>query len=93
MPSNFRTPYLAAAHIHALPSHVPLGDLGLLPVNAYLIDRLEPILVDTGLAIDRGHFESALWSLVDPREPDDVRSVREVVDGTASSLTKRTGSP
>lgn len=66
MPANLRKTYVAAADIHTLPSHLPLGSLGLLPVNAYLIACRQPILVDTGLAIDRGNFENALWSLVDP---------------------------
>lgn len=68
MLSNFRAPYRAAPDVHVLPSHLPLGTLGLLPVNAYLITGREPILVDTGLAIDRGGFENALWSLVDPAD-------------------------
>jgi len=68
MPSNLRKSYLATSDIHTLPSHLPLGALGLLPVNAYLIAARQPILVDTGLAIDRGNFENALWSLVDPQD-------------------------
>lgn len=68
MLSNFRAPHKAAPDVHVLPSHLPLGSLGLLPVNAYLITGREPILVDTGLAIDRGAFENALWSLVDPAD-------------------------
>jgi glyoxylase-like metal-dependent hydrolase (beta-lactamase superfamily II) len=28
----------------------------------------EPVLIDTGMAIDRGHFEEALFSLVDPAD-------------------------
>lgn len=66
MPTHLRTPYLAAPGIHALPSHLPLGALGLLPVHAYLIASHQPILVDTGLAIDRAGFADALASLVDP---------------------------
>ncbi|HZB30823.1 MAG TPA: MBL fold metallo-hydrolase [Streptosporangiaceae bacterium] len=68
MRSNLRKPYLAAPDIHTLPSHLPLGDLGLLPVNAYLITGREPVLVDTGLAFDKGGFEESLWSLVDPHD-------------------------
>jgi flavorubredoxin len=68
VPSNLRKPYLAARDVHTFPSHLPLGGLGLLPVNAYLITGSEPILVDTGLAVDRGDFEEELWSIVDPRD-------------------------
>jgi flavorubredoxin len=66
--SNLRKPYRAAPGIHTLPSHLPLGALGLLPVNAYLISGREPVLVDTGLAVDRGTFAEELWSLVDPKD-------------------------
>ncbi|AOS64620.1 MBL fold metallo-hydrolase [Actinoalloteichus hymeniacidonis] len=68
MLSNFRESYRAAPDVHVLPSHLPLGGLGLLPVNAFLITGSEPVLIDTGLAVDRAHFENALWSLVDPRD-------------------------
>ncbi|MGH3761445.1 MBL fold metallo-hydrolase [Actinophytocola sp.] len=68
MPANLRQTYRATSDIHTLPSHVPLGSLGLLPVNAFLISARQPVLVDTGLAIDRGNFEEALWSLVDPMD-------------------------
>ncbi|MBP2702651.1 MBL fold metallo-hydrolase [Microbispora sp. RL4-1S] len=68
MPSNLRTPYEAAPDVFTLPSFLPIAGAGLLPVNAYLIRGPQPILVDTGMAIDRGYFEQALWSLVDPTE-------------------------
>jgi hypothetical protein len=51
--------------VRRAPAALPLGELGLLPVNAYLIAARQPILLDTGLAIDRENFENALWSLVD----------------------------
>jgi flavorubredoxin len=66
LPSNFRKPYLAGPEIVALPSHLPIGGAGLLPVNAYLLKSAEPVLIDTGMAIDRGHFEEAVFSHVDP---------------------------
>lgn len=68
MPSNLRPPYQAAPEVFTLPSSLPIPGAGVLPVNAYLIRGAEPILVDTGLAIDRGYFEQALWSLIDPTE-------------------------
>ncbi len=68
MLSNLRKPYRAAPDIHTLPSHLPLGELGLLPVNAFLITGKEPVLIDTGLAVDRGGFEESLGSLVDPQD-------------------------
>ena len=46
MPSNLRKSYVATSDVHLLPSHLQLGDLGLLPVNAYVITSREPIPVD-----------------------------------------------
>lgn len=68
MPSNLRNPYLAARDIYTLPSHLPLGELGLLPVNAHLLLASEPVLIDTGMAIDRSDFAETLWALIDPRD-------------------------
>lgn len=63
-----RKPYRAADGVYMLPSHLPLGDLGLLPVNAYLVRARQPMLIDTGMAIDRGALEDSLWQLVDPAD-------------------------
>ncbi|MEU9884069.1 MBL fold metallo-hydrolase [Sphaerisporangium sp. NPDC051011] len=70
MPSNLRATYQAAPDVFTFPSSLPIPGAGRLPVNAFLIRSAQPILVDTGMAIDRGHFENALWSLV---EPEDLR--------------------
>jgi flavorubredoxin len=68
VPSNFRKPYSAGPDIVALPSHLPIAGAGLLPVNAFLIKAAEPILIDPGMAIDRGHVEEAVFSQVDPAD-------------------------
>ncbi|GLX06268.1 MULTISPECIES: MBL fold metallo-hydrolase [Microbispora] len=68
MTSYLRSPYEATPGVTTLPSSLPITGAGLLPVNAYLIRGPQPILVDTGMAIDRGYFEQALWSLVDPAD-------------------------
>ncbi|WP_197288422.1 MBL fold metallo-hydrolase [Nocardia sp. NRRL S-836] len=66
MPPNMRKPYRAAPDIFTLPSWLPIPGAGLLPVNAHLIRAREPVLVDTGMGIDRSDFLESLWSLVDP---------------------------
>ncbi|MEU4733289.1 MBL fold metallo-hydrolase [Streptomyces sp. NPDC023588] len=60
--------YAVGPALHALPSQLPLPDLGLQPVNAYLLRGEQPMLVDTGMPVDRDAFEEALWSLVDPAD-------------------------
>ena len=59
-------PYFATAEVAVLPSRVPIPGLGFLPVNAFLILAEEPVLVDTGMGIDREEFMKALESLIDP---------------------------
>jgi hypothetical protein len=53
-------------HTVALESYAELPGLGLLPVNAYLLQAREPVLVDTGMAVLRDEFMQALRSLIDP---------------------------
>lgn len=55
-----------AADTYELTSYMPVPGLGILPVNAFLLDGPQPILVDTGLAALREAFLQALERLVDP---------------------------
>ncbi|MEY9214937.1 MBL fold metallo-hydrolase [Thermobifida halotolerans] len=63
-----REPYLAGPDIHALPSELPIPDLGLQPVNAFLLRGGEPVLIDAGMPVDREDFEATLWPLIDPED-------------------------
>ncbi|WP_329624340.1 MBL fold metallo-hydrolase [Streptomyces sp. NBC_01255] len=58
--------YTAGPDIHVLPSALPIPDLGDQPVNAFLLRSGRPILVDTGMPVDREGFLDSLWSLIDP---------------------------
>lgn len=60
-------PYQAAPDVHVLPASLPIPGVGVLTVNAYLLLAEEPVLVDTGLAVDRDQFIDALSSVLDPR--------------------------
>lgn len=66
-PTMFET-RRAGADTLALRSYVPLPGLGVLPVNAFLLQAQEPVLVDTGLAAVRGAFMRELRRLIDPAE-------------------------
>ena len=59
------TPYQASADVHVLPTHAPLPG-AVLPINAYVLMAEEPVLIDTGLGIDREAFLDALASILDP---------------------------
>ncbi len=84
------TPYRATADTYVLPSYEPAPGFGLLPVNAFLIQADEPVLVDTGMPKEREEFLEALWSLVHPHdlrwvvmtheEKDHAGNLREVLN-------------
>ncbi|MFL6026455.1 MAG: MBL fold metallo-hydrolase [Friedmanniella sp.] len=59
-----------AADVVALTDVAPIPGLGFLPVNAYLLEAEQPLLIDTGLPTSQADFLEALWSHV---EPDDLR--------------------
>jgi flavorubredoxin len=60
--------YKAAPDIDILTSNFPIPGYGLVPINAFVIKGPEPILVDTGAAIQSGEFVPALRSIIDPDE-------------------------
>ncbi|MGY1601635.1 MBL fold metallo-hydrolase [Geodermatophilus sp. SYSU D00815] len=62
------TPYQAAPDVHVFPANVTLPGTGVLPVNAFLLMAEEPVLVDSGLAVDGDDFVAALSSVIDPRD-------------------------
>jgi flavorubredoxin len=51
-----------------LPSYFPIPGFGLVPVNAFVIRSRQPVLVDTGLNMDRGAFMQELEQTIDPAE-------------------------
>ena len=61
-------PYKLTEDIEILPSFFPIPGMGVLAVNAFVIKAEEPVLVDTGMAIDRADFMKALESVMDPRD-------------------------
>ena len=51
-----------------LGAWLPVADMGLLPVNAYLIKAARPVLIDTGLAATATDFLQALQQQIDPAD-------------------------
>lgn len=47
---------------------MPVPGFGVLPVNAYVIQARQPVLVDTGLAVLRTDFLAALERIIDPSD-------------------------
>jgi flavorubredoxin len=60
------TTYRAAPDIDVLTSGVPIPGLGTVPVNAFVLQGTEPVLVDTGVVTQRDEFMTALRSVIDP---------------------------
>lgn len=44
--------YQPTPDVHVLPVTIPLGPDGVLTINAFLLNAAEPVLVDTGLAVE-----------------------------------------
>jgi flavorubredoxin len=75
--------------IEILPSYFPVPGMGVLPVNAFVIKGREPVLVDTGLPMDREAFMRELEGVIDPAElrwlwlthpdPDHIGSLHEML--------------
>jgi hypothetical protein len=61
-------PYRASGNVWVLPDSLEVPGVGALPVNAFVIESAQPVLVDCGLAADEEAFLSALRSVVDPAE-------------------------
>ncbi len=61
------SPYQGSADVHVLPTNLTLPGVGVLPINAYLIMAEEPVLIDSGVAIDADQFMDAVSSIIDLR--------------------------
>jgi len=61
-------PIQVMPEIEILPAHFPIPGAGFLAVNAFVIKAKEPVLVDTGMAIDSEAFMQALGSVIDPAD-------------------------
>jgi len=62
------TPYQVMPDVHILPAHFPIPNAGFLAVNAFVIKAEEPVLVDTGMGLEREEFMKALESVINPRD-------------------------
>jgi flavorubredoxin len=82
--------YSVSPDTWALRTYAPLPGLGILPVNAFLIQAAQPVLVDTGMIGDREDFIAALRSIIDLEDlrwlwlththPDHIGSLAPVLD-------------
>ena len=61
------SPYQGSSDVHVLPTNLTLPGVGVLPINAYLIMAEEPVLIDSGVAVDADQFMDAVSSIIDLR--------------------------
>jgi len=59
------TTYQAAPDIDVLTSAFPIPGLGFVPINAFVLQGAEPVLVDTGPVVQREEFLDVLRTVVD----------------------------
>ena len=57
-----------APDVVSLTAAAPIPGLGVLPVNAYVLQAEQPVLIDTGLPVSRPDFLDSLWSVIDPAD-------------------------
>ena len=77
-------PYQATSDIVVLPAHFPVPGMGLIPINAFVINGTEPILVDTGMGIYSEEFMDALESIIDPQDLRWIWLTHDDADHTGS---------
>lgn len=83
-------PHQVTLDIDILPAHFPIPGMGFLPINAFVINAAEPVLVDTGMGMDSEEFMKALESIINPQDlkwvwlthddADHTGSIRKVLD-------------
>ncbi|HOO47421.1 MAG TPA: MBL fold metallo-hydrolase [Deltaproteobacteria bacterium] len=76
--------YRVGQDIVVLPAYFPVPGAGLLPINAFVIKAREPVLVDTGMAMDSEEFMKALESVIDPPDLRWVWLTHDDADHTGS---------
>lgn len=54
--------------VTVLASAAELPGLGHLPVNCFVLHAQQPVLVDTGMPVDRTEFLDQLWATIDPAD-------------------------
>jgi len=59
------TTYQAAPDIDVLTSAFPIPGLGFVPINAFVLQGAEPVLVDTGPVVQREEFLDVLRTVID----------------------------
>src|SRR6202035_892669 len=60
--------FKASPDVDVLTSTFPIPGFGLIPLNAFVLDGSEPVLVDTGAVVESDEFMATLKSVIDPAD-------------------------
>jgi Metallo-beta-lactamase superfamily len=60
--------YRASQDVSVLNDYMEVPGLGFLPVNAFVIDAADPVVVDTGLGLPDRDFVASLAEVIDPAD-------------------------
>ncbi len=77
-------PFAAGPDTHVIPTYWPVPNVGVIPMNAFVIRADEPVLVDTGTGALSDEFLDALSSLVRPADLRWIWLTHEDLDHTGS---------
>jgi glyoxylase-like metal-dependent hydrolase (beta-lactamase superfamily II) len=77
-------PFAAAPDTHLIPTYWPVPNVGVIPMNAFVIRAAEPVLVDTGTGALTDEFVDALASIVRPGDLRWIWLTHEDRDHTGS---------
>jgi flavorubredoxin len=77
-------PYKVTDGIHVLPSHLEIPMMGFLPVNAFVINSKEPVLIDSCTVSESDGFMEALESVIDPKDLKWIWLTHDDADHTGS---------
>lgn len=76
--------YKPMPEIDVLPAHVPIPNMGFLPVNAFVLKASDPVLIDTGIAGESDDFMKALEAVIDIRDLKWIWLTHDDADHTGS---------
>lgn len=62
------TPYRVNEDTYVISSWGPFLGFGVLAINWFFIRAREPVLIDTGMPVEREQYLKTLWELVDPED-------------------------
>lgn len=57
-------PFAASRDVHVIPTYWPVPNAGVLPMNAFVVNAAEPVLVDAGVGVLSDGFIDALTSIL-----------------------------